>query len=181
MVEVIVEGIRQCCHTGQPVLLLKDKAGERFVPLRLPPEEAQVLAAELKGALTRESYVYTLLTSALGHLGGRIGAVVLHLAPDNVLQSCLRVDSRQGPRQVTAHPIDALAIAIRQRTPVFLNGDALEKVGFTARRDAEQPGGRGNRENDPANEQDGGGGADLPLALRDFLSSLDLSGLNEGG
>ena len=176
MVEVTMEGIRRCCHSGQPVLILKEKSGGYLVPLRLPAEDAQVLVGELTGVQTRESYAYFLLVSVLDHLGGKITAVVLHLESNGVLESCLRVEGARGHRQVTAHPIDALALGLRQGSPIFLNADTLEKIGFPVSQCSEQPDcDEGTEAGAP--RADNHHDDSLPPAVRDFLSTLDLSGL----
>ena len=175
MVEMIVQGIKRCHHSGEPVLLLREKKGQRSLPLRLSPEDAHILAAQLRDLPTCQSHAYALLSAVLNHRDWKLAAVVLHLSPDRTLESCLRLGSHQGSAQIESHPVAALALALRQGSPIYLNGEALESMGFTSR-SAEQNGGHEDVVR-PHSEAAGDPDPDIPPLIRDFLSSLDLSGL----
>ncbi|MBI2864106.1 MAG: bifunctional nuclease family protein [Chloroflexi bacterium] len=175
MIEMAFHGISRCHRTGQAVLLLREKTGERYLPIRLPPKEEQIIAAELADAPTRRSNVYDLLTTAVVTLGFKLEAVLMEVAPDSEVKSSLRLTSESGSWQVEAHPIDALALAFRQGSPILLGAEALETSSFRRHR---QDDGAGSVDKQAKGHRDNGTRPDnLAPALRDFLSTLDVSGL----
>ncbi|MBI2954124.1 MAG: bifunctional nuclease family protein [Chloroflexi bacterium] len=181
MVEMTLQGINHCPRSGQPVLLIQEKGGERLVRIGLSREDASIISAEITGTRTRRSEAYTLLISALGGLGGKITAVVLHIAQERQVQSCLRVDGKEGPVQIAAHPVDALAIAVREGSPVYMSVETLASasVSGSSRGDCGPDG--PSRQDIVHADVDGGEYAGLPSAFRGFLATLDLSGLGTDG
>ncbi|TAK27703.1 MAG: hypothetical protein EPO21_23515 [Chloroflexota bacterium] len=178
MVEMIVQGLKRCHHSGEPVLLLKEKEGQRYLPLRLAPEEARILTTQIGAVPTCQSPVSAMLAAVLDHLDGKLTAVILHLSPDRTLESCLRLHSHKGSGQIESHPIAALALAFGQGIPIYLNVEGLESMGFTVQGSAEQED-VGDDRVSTKSEAAGHPDVDLPPLIRDFLSTLDLSMLPE--
>ncbi len=127
MLRMIIEGVG-FDHLKQTVVVLKDWEGRRLLPIWVEPGQAKAIALELEGAHPSRPLSHDLLLNCLQLAGGRVTRVVINDLQDSTFYATIDIDSPQGERHIDARPSDAIAIAVRAKCPVFVDGGAMEAL-----------------------------------------------------
>ena len=121
---MIVEGIG-FDHLRQTVVVLKDWDGRKLLPIWIGPNEAKAIAWEMEGLAPPRPGTHDLLLTTVRSARGHITRVVINDLQDATFYATLDIDTPRGLRHIDARPSDAIAIAVRARCPVFVDGSAL--------------------------------------------------------
>jgi uncharacterized protein len=127
-----VADVRRVVHAGQEhhVVLLREAAGGRRLPIWIGREHATELALRLlghAGQLPRP--LGSDLTARLVEtLGGRLGEVRIDRLVEGTYYAAIVVDGPQGAAEVDARPSDALALAMVAGLPVRVDPEVVDAV-----------------------------------------------------
>lgn len=127
MLRMVVEGVG-FDHLKQTVVVLKDQKGQKLLPIWIGPSEAKSIAVELEGARPGRPLPHDLLLSTVALAGGKITRVVINDLQDSTFFATVDIDTPGGIRHLDSRPSDAIAVAVRSKCPVFVDGaveDAL--------------------------------------------------------
>ena len=72
MIEMVIDSIRVSVMNYQRVVILKEKAAERYLPIWIGPTEADAIAVKLQGATVQRPLIHDLLYSVIGALGATL-------------------------------------------------------------------------------------------------------------
>ena len=161
VVEVVIQGMHSCPRQGLPVLLLKEVDSGKYLNIRLPDTETQLLTCVLVGVPTPYERSCRLLASVLKR-HGPLSHVELHFEESGTIRARLGVTGCHGASLLDLHPAEALTLAWSEALPVRANRSLSEQGPSCP---PTQPSG----EESPALPVDS-----LPAAFRDFLAQLDL-------
>lgn len=102
----------------------------RLVPILVGSPEANQLGAAMKGARMERPSTHDLLMDALTNLDALIDHVEINKAEGKAFWSDLVL--RAGDRKIIldARPSDAMALALRQNSPIYIDEDVLEKTSY---------------------------------------------------
>jgi bifunctional DNase/RNase len=125
--ELTVVGVRVELPSQQPIVLLKEAGGERYLPIWIGPQEATAIAYAQTGVVTARPMTHDLIRDVLGALQAPLDRVVITELQENVFYASLVFVSGL---EVSARPSDAIALAIRVDAPVFAAADVLESAGI---------------------------------------------------
>lgn len=153
MIAVRVEQVGIDPATNTPVVLLREVAGDRVLPILIGPSEASAIAMELQGIRPPRPMTHDLLKRLIIGLGGELRQVVIGDLRHDTYFAELELRRADEVVRVDARPSDSIAIALRLQAPIYLAEELLD------RRPA--PPGEGAPSPD---------GADL---LRNYLENLD--------
>ena len=128
MRQVNVVGVRVELPTNQPIVLLKEVGGERYLPIWIGAVEAAAIAAAQQGMLPPRPLTHDLLKNVLEALAAPLSAVQITELRDSVFYADLVFAS--GTR-VSARPSDAIALAMRLGTTIFADESVLAEAGVT--------------------------------------------------
>lgn len=115
--------------TNSPVVLLKEKDGERVLPIWIGPAEASAIAMELQGVKAQRPMTHDLLKHVMLGLGGELRRVTITNVRDNTYFAELLIRRDEQVVQVDARPSDSIALALRLRAPIFTTDDLLDHSG----------------------------------------------------
>ncbi|HVB28159.1 MAG TPA: bifunctional nuclease family protein [Mycobacteriales bacterium] len=135
MNELSVVGVRVELPSKQPIVLLKEVAGERYLPIWIGAVEATAIAYAQQGILPPRPLTHDLFTQVLEALGAQLQAVHITELRDGVFYADLHFN--QGPT-VSARPSDAIALAIRTGTTIFASDAVLAEAGIVIQDEVEQ-------------------------------------------
>ncbi len=129
MIEMTIESIRVSLMNYQRVVILKEKDGDRYLPIWIGPAEADAIAVRLQDVAVARPLTHDLLRNVIEALGAGIASVVVNdLANDTFYaRIMLALDGRQ--LEIDARPSDAIALAVRAKVPVYAEESVLEKAG----------------------------------------------------
>ncbi len=135
MNELTVVGVRVELPSKQPIVLLKENDGERYLPIWIGAVEATAIAYAQQGIVPPRPLTHDLLKNVVEALQSELSAVHITALADGVFYAELVFGTGVT---VSARPSDAIALAIRVGTRVFAEDDVLSEAGITLPEEAEQ-------------------------------------------
>jgi len=138
MIEMNLVGVRVELPTNQPIVLLKEKEGERFLPIWIGAMEATAIAFALQGIVTARPMTHDLMKNLLEETGVRVDRIVITELRDGTFYAVIQMQANGSTYEVSSRPSDAIALAVRVNVPVFANEDVLTEASIVIRDDEEQ-------------------------------------------
>jgi hypothetical protein len=115
-------------HTHDPVVILKDLEGKRYLPILIGPFEATAIALALEGTAVPRPLSHDLMRTLLEALSARLEQIVIHDIKDSTFFAKLIVRTNGEVQEIDARPSDGIALALRMRAPIFVSDKiALEE------------------------------------------------------
>ena len=124
-----IDSIRVSLLSYQRVVILKQKNGDRYLPIWVGPAEADAIAVRLQDVAVPRPLTHDLLHSVLSELGAAIDHIVVSGLDHETFfaKILLSVGERNIP--IDSRPSDALAMAVRAKVPIFADETVLDKAG----------------------------------------------------
>jgi bifunctional DNase/RNase len=119
-----VTGLNRNPDSDEATLILRDTAGARGLGFVIPMNEANRLARVLGLAPCRCAPVYELLLELATHGGLTVECIVLDGDPEGIC-AALVVKREGDPIEVSYHPADAVALAVRSSSPIYATAAAM--------------------------------------------------------
>jgi len=126
--ELTVVGVRVELPSNQPIVLLKEAAGDRYLPIWIGAVEATAIAFAQQGIVPPRPLTHDLLKDILQAIGADLDAVMITELRDGVYYADLRFGDGTS---VSARPSDAIALAIRAGTVIYAEEEVLDVAGIT--------------------------------------------------
>lgn len=117
-------------QSGAYALILAESDGPRRIPVVIGPAEAQSIAIVLEGIRTPRPLTHDLFASFAHAYGIKLTEVFIYRFEDGIFSS--EISFTDGKRDITidSRTSDAIAIALRTRTPIFTTEEILRRTGF---------------------------------------------------
>ncbi len=128
MRELSVVGVRVELPSNQPIVLLKEVDGDRYLPIWIGAVEATAIAYEQQGVKPPRPLTHDLMRDILTALDAPLRAVEIMELKDNVYFADLLIGDN-GVR-VSARPSDSIALALRVGAPIRCAEQILTDVGI---------------------------------------------------
>ncbi|MDA1096105.1 MAG: bifunctional nuclease family protein [Chloroflexi bacterium] len=177
MIEMDIDSNRVSLMNYQRVVILKEKASHRYLPIWIGPAEAESIAIKLQGVFVPRPLTHDLIGGIISQLGATVSAVVVSdLTNDTFFAKIvLNHDGRQI--EVDSRPSDAIAIAVRARVPIYADEGVLDRAGVLIDKETGKPVER-ERAPDAVREVSAEELRGLS-AFKDFVEELNLEDLGE--
>jgi hypothetical protein len=137
LIEMSIKGLMVDPITNMPIVILKDKEGERVLPIWVGIFEANAIALQIENIATPRPMTHDLLRNIITDLEGRVDRVVVSDLKENTFYAIVHLTVRGERIAVDARPSDAIALALRTRAPILVEETVIEHaktVDFTAER-----------------------------------------------
>jgi bifunctional DNase/RNase len=109
------------------VIVLKEKDGERQIPIVIGFMEASSIKIKISGVDVPRPMTHDLLVNVMQVLGGRLERVVVDKLVNNTFHAKLEIKSKDGQvSKIDARPSDSIALAVRFKAPIFVADDVLQ-------------------------------------------------------
>jgi bifunctional DNase/RNase len=132
-----VVGVRVEVPSNQPIVLLRETGGERFLPIWIGAVEATAIAFASGGVTPPRPLTHDLFKDVVDALGITLTSVELTEIKEGVFYAELVLAAAAGEVRVSARPSDAIALAIRTGSPIFGSEALLEEAGIEIAEQAE--------------------------------------------
>ena len=130
LIEMVVETIGVSEIDYSPVVILKEKAGECYLPIWIGLAEANAISVVLEGVNVERPLTSDLLCSVIDTLGASVNSIVINDLRDNTFYASLVLTVNWMEVEVDSRPSDAIAIAVRVRAPIYVEEVVLDKAGI---------------------------------------------------
>jgi hypothetical protein len=168
MVEVVIDSIRVSLMSQERIVVLKDSDSDRFLPIWIGPCEADAITIELQDTPVKRPLTHDLLRTVIGELGGRVVHILISDLRNDVYYARILIDVDGRQLEIDSRPSDAIALAVRVKSPIFVSDGVMEKAAVREEPDIEDEEG-GEDEPDPRRLS----------AFADFLDTLDMDDLDD--
>lgn len=126
-----VVGVRVEMPSNQPIILLKEIEGARFLPIWVGAAEATSIAFSQQGLEPPRPLTHDLMAQMLEKLSTTLVAVHITELRDGVFYSTLQLRDEQGNLlQLSARPSDAVALALRTHGNILASSELLDTAGI---------------------------------------------------
>lgn len=126
MKRVDVLGVRVEMPSNQPIVLLRESEGERYLPIWIGAAEATAIAYVQQGVTPPRPLTHDLLKDVLAAVGRSVADVRITRLEDGVFFAELHLGE---DTVVSARPSDAIALALRAGSPILVSEEVLEEAG----------------------------------------------------
>ncbi|MFM8621743.1 MAG: bifunctional nuclease family protein [Candidatus Nanopelagicaceae bacterium] len=132
MIPVEVVGVRIEMPSNQPIVLLKEISGSRYLPIWVGTAEATAIAFSQQGLKPQRPLTHDLLVDILNSEKIRLRSVHLTELRDGIFYSELVLVNEDGQEQkVSSRPSDAVALAVRVEAPILATIELFEEAGIS--------------------------------------------------
>ena len=128
LVEMTIKGLMVDPITNMPIVILKDKDGERVLPIWVGIFEANAIALQIENIPTARPMTHDLLRNIITDLDGRVDRIVVSDLKDNTFYAIIHMTVRGERVAVDARPSDAIALALRTRAPILVEETVIDNA-----------------------------------------------------
>jgi hypothetical protein len=131
LIPMEVIGVRVEMPSNQPIVLLKEIDGSRFLPIWVGAVEATAIAFAQQGVQPPRPLTHDLMNNLLELLDATLTAVHLTEIKDGIFYATMLLrDSNAGQLTISARPSDAIALAVRSHSNILATQELLDEIGI---------------------------------------------------
>ena len=123
--------------SNQPIVLLKETNGDRYLPIWIGAGEATAIAFALQGVETPRPMTHDLMRDILRETEIAVERILINELVDQTFYALIRMNADAGVREISSRPSDAIALAVRINAPIFAAEEVLEQAGIELRDEEE--------------------------------------------
>lgn len=127
MVPMDVVGVRMEMPSNTPIVLLREREGERYLPIWIGAVEATAIAYAQQGVVPPRPLTHDLMKDLLVALDAHVSEVRITALEDGVFYAVIVF---AGGLEVQARPSDAIALALRSEVPIVGAESVLDEAGI---------------------------------------------------
>lgn len=125
--EVRVSGLSIDPITHTPIVLLKEKESQEVIPIWIGLLEASSIATQLENIKLARPMTHDLMKSILDQLDVVVSRVEVSDLRNNTFYAIIHVNWNEMDLAIDARPSDAIALALRTKSPIFVHQQVIEK------------------------------------------------------
>jgi hypothetical protein len=127
-IEMTIKGLMIDPITNMPIVILKDKEGDRVLPIWVGVFEANAIALQIENISTPRPMTHDLLKNILSEIEADVQRIVVSELRDNTFYAMIYLDRDGETIAIDARPSDAIALALRTRSPIFVEDSVVESA-----------------------------------------------------
>ena len=125
-VEMTIKGLMVDPITNTPIVILRDKDGDRVLPIWVGIFEARAIAMQIENLSTPRPATHDLLRNVIHDLDATVTKIVVSDLQDNTFYALIYLTVRGEPVAIDARPSDAIALALRARAPIYVEESVID-------------------------------------------------------
>lgn len=118
-------------RSGQPVVLLEEKKGGALLPIWIGPAEARAILMALEKDAPPRPMTHDLMRSVIRGLEAKVLRAVITELREGTYFAFIELEGAGGKFSVDSRPSDAIALALRAKSPIYVEPDVM-KAGVPA-------------------------------------------------
>ena len=138
VVELTVVGVRVELPANQPIVLLREQGGERYLPIWIGAAEATAIALAMQGVTPPRPMTHDLFKNVLEELQVQVDRIEITELREGTFYSVISMTRNGTKHEVSSRPSDAIALAVRSGVPIFAEEAVLGEASVVIRDDEEQ-------------------------------------------
>lgn len=140
MIRLSLVGVRVEVPTNQPIVLLREDEGQRYLPIFIGPPEATAIVYALQGMDTPRPMTHDLFKTVLDDMSVQLQQVVITELHDGTFYAEIELAGNGNAYRISSRPSDAIALAVRYEdtVPIFADEAVLDEAGVLFENDEEE-------------------------------------------
>lgn len=127
-IEMTIKGLMVDPITNMPIVILRDKDGQRILPIWVGIFEANAIALQIENIATPRPMTHDLLRNIIHDLSADVQKIVVCDLKENTFYALIYLTVNGGVVAVDARPSDAIALALRTRAPIFVEESVIDNA-----------------------------------------------------
>jgi bifunctional DNase/RNase len=127
-IEMKIKGLVMDPISKMPIVLLEDRRGEKVLPIWIGVFEANAIALTIENIPTPRPMTHDLLKNILAHLNIVVERIVVNDVRNNTFFASIHCRHADGEMVVDSRPSDAIALALRMNSPIYVEQAVVEKA-----------------------------------------------------
>jgi len=119
-IEMTIKGLMVDPITNMPIIILRDKDGQRVLPIWVGVFEANAIALQMENVATPRPMTHDLLKNVISDLKADIQKIVVSDLRENTFYALIYLLVNGEPVAIDARPSDAIALALLAQAPIFV-------------------------------------------------------------
>jgi len=125
-IEMTIKGLMVDPITNMPIIILRDKDGQRVLPIWVGVFEANAIALQIENVTTPRPMTHDLLRNVIQDLRAQIDKIAVSDLKENTFYALIYLRVNGDTLAVDARPSDAIALALRARAPIFVEEHVID-------------------------------------------------------
>jgi uncharacterized protein len=138
MIEMKVAGIALDAVSRSPIILLKDAADRRALPIYISQEQAKAIINALEKQTPPRPFTHDLIVSIFDSCGIVVERITIDSLQDNTFYASIAIVHNGQTKEIDARPSDAIAVAIRTKAPIWVIEEVIADASIPVDRDADE-------------------------------------------
>ncbi|HEY9628011.1 MAG TPA: bifunctional nuclease family protein [Coleofasciculaceae cyanobacterium] len=160
MIEMKVAGIALDAVSRSPIVLLRDATERRQLPIYIGQDQARAIISALENQAPPRPLTHDLMVNFFNEWSMTLERIVIHSLQDNTFYAILQLRQGEARKEIDSRPSDAIALAIRTKSPIWVMEEVVADASMPVDRDADEADRR---------------------AFRDFLATIRPDDFKQGG
>jgi bifunctional DNase/RNase len=127
-IEMNIKGLMIDPITNMPIIILRDQEGQRILPIWVGVFEANAIALQIENVQTPRPMTHDLLKNIIDDLSAEVERIVVTELKENTFYALIHLRTSGHSIEVDARPSDAIALALRTHSPIFVGGRHPERA-----------------------------------------------------
>jgi bifunctional DNase/RNase len=127
-IEMTIKGLMVDPVANTPIVILRDKDGQRVLPIWIGMFEANAIALQIENVAPPRPMTHDLLRNVIHDLEASVQKVVVYDLQENTYYALIYLSLRGDTVTVDARPSDAIALALRTRAPIFVEDAVIDNA-----------------------------------------------------
>ena len=128
LIEMTIKGLMVDPITNMPIIILRDKEGQRVLPIWVGVFEANAIALQIENVTTPRPMTHDLLKNVIEDLKATVQKIVVSDLKENTFYALIYLDAGNGTVAIDARPSDAIALALRTKAPIFVEEQVIDNA-----------------------------------------------------
>ena len=125
-IEMTIKGLMVDPITNMPIIILRDKEGQKVLPIWVGIFEANAIALQIENVATPRPMTHDLLRNVIHDLKASVQKIVVCDLQENTFYALIYLTVGGEVMAVDARPSDAIALALRARAPIFVEEKVID-------------------------------------------------------
>jgi bifunctional DNase/RNase len=131
-IEFKIKGLMMDPLTNSPIVVLQDPASDTLLPIWVGIFEANAIALQIEKVDTPRPMTHDLIKGLLSHLDAKVMKIVVTELKDNTFYALIFLNVGEKIITVDSRPSDAIALALRTESPIFVTDEVISKSSSTS-------------------------------------------------
>ena len=130
-IEMTIKGLMVDPITNMPIVILRDKDGQRVLPIWVGVFEANAIALQIENVTPQRPMTHDLLNNVIHDLKADIQKIVVSDLKENTFYALIYLTVGGEVVAIDARPSDAIALALRAKVPIFVEDRVIDTAKTT--------------------------------------------------